>query len=190
MTICQVCKQNESYIRFGEDHLCLNCYNEMMGKQLGVQATSYPEGVAIKDGQGNVHQFRLKKRLDPIGIIMDAEEERTGGYQFREYGELHENQGELLLRLLAKVENGMSEIYVEEGEFPNGQKYHLLPNDRLTGRVEPSREDNNIPLLVVNGKNYTWDEIGQMLMHYEGFQVKLEMVDLSEEIKWEKDESF
>src|SRR5690606_38817243 len=125
---CQVCNENESYIRLDDDPLCLSCYNDMMAEQLGVAATSYPEGVAIKDGQGKVHQFRLRKRLDPVGIIMDAEEEVEGGYQFREYGELHEDQGALLLRLLAKAENGMSEEYIEKGEFPNGQTYHSLPN--------------------------------------------------------------
>ena len=186
---CQVCKKNESYIRFDRNPLCLDCYNEMMAKQLGVTATSYPEGVAIKDGQGKVHQFRLRKRLDPIGIIMDAEEETEVGYQFREYGELHEDQGELLLRLLAKAENGMAEDYIEKGEFPNGQTYHSVANDRLAGRIEPSREDHQIPILVVNGKQYSWDEVGRMLMHYEGFQVQMEMVDLSEEIKWKGRES-
>ncbi|ANU17888.1 hypothetical protein BBI11_12975 [Planococcus maritimus] len=188
MTICQVCTQSESYVRFGEEYLCLDCYNEVMAKHLGVSATNYPEGVMIKDGQGGAHQFRLRKRLDPIGIIMDAEEEHDGGYQFREYGELHEDQGELLLRLLDKVKKGMLEVYIEESEFPNGQKYHLLPNDRFVGRVEPSRADRDTPLLSVDGKYYTWEEVGQILMHYEGFQVKVEMVDISEEIEWKKEQ--
>lgn len=184
---CQVCKKNESYIRLGEDHLCLSCYNGMMATQLGVAITSYPEGVAMKDGQGTLHHFRLRKRLDPIGIIMEAGEEREGGYQFREYGELHEDQGELLLRLLNKMESEMSELYIENGEFPNGQIYHFMPNDRLAGRVEPNPADRDTPLLAVNGKHYTWEEIGRMLMHYEGFQVKLEIVDLSEDIEWGKE---
>ncbi|MGH2317027.1 DUF7713 domain-containing protein [Planococcus sp. SE5232] len=45
----------------------------------------------------------------------------------------------------------------------------------------------DVPLLVVDGKSYTWEEIGKMLMAYEGFQFKLEMMDLHEEIEWEPD---
>nr|WP_017378569.1 hypothetical protein [Paenisporosarcina sp. TG-14] len=39
--------------------------------------------------------------------------------------------------------------------------------------------------MVVDGKSYTWDEIGKMVMAYEGFQIKLETLDPSDEIEWE-----
>lgn len=44
-----------------------------------------------------------------------------------------------------------------------------------------------MPLLVVDGNSYTWEEIGKMLMSYEGFQVKLEMMDPYKEIEWEQE---
>ena len=71
---CQECQLNEVFVHFGEETLCLECYNGRMEKQFGVAATSYPEGVAIRDGLGEVHHFQLRKRLDPIGIFMEAEE--------------------------------------------------------------------------------------------------------------------
>jgi len=39
-------------------------------------------------------------------------------------------------------------------------------------------------LLVVDGKPYKWEEIGKILMSYEGFQVKIEAVDISDEFEW------
>lgn len=74
MSKCQDCQQNEVFVRFGEETLCLNCYNGRMAKQFGVAATSYPEGVAIRDGLGETHHFQLRKRLDLINIFMEAEE--------------------------------------------------------------------------------------------------------------------
>lgn len=79
--------------------------------------------------------------------------------------------------MIAKAERGMSEIYIEQRTFPNGQSYQSIRNNRLVGRVEWNPAGEDVPLLAVDGKSYTWDEVGKMLMHYEGFQVKLEMLD-------------
>ena len=187
MSKCQECQQNEVFVHFGEGMLCLDCYNGRMAKQFGVAATSYPEGVAIRDGVGEVHHFQLRKRLDPIGIFMEAEEQKSGGYHFKVQGDLFGDQGELLLQLIGKAERGMAEKYVERGTFPNGQSYDSIKNNRLAGRVEWNPADEARPLLVVDGKSYTWEEIGKMLMAFEGFQVKLEMMDPYEEMEWESE---
>lgn len=185
VSTCQDCQQNEVLVHFGEEKLCLDCYNGRMEKLFGVAATSYPEGVAIRDGLGKVRHFQLRKRLDPIGIFMEAEERKSGGYHFKLQGDLYCDQGKLLLELIAKAERGMGEQYVERRTFPNGQPYDSIKNDRLAGRVEWNSADRSAPFLVVDGQSYTWDEVGKMLMAYEGFQVKLEMMDSYEEIEWE-----
>ena len=188
MAECQLCGRDNAYIHFGEERICLACYNGKMAKELGVEAESYPEGVAIRDGRGAVHHFRLRKRLDPIGIFMEAEELESAGYQFKVQGDLYGDQGELLLQLIAKAEHGMGNMYVERGQFPNGQWYDSIRDHRLVGRVEWNPADEEVPLLVVDGKSYTWEEFGKMLMAFEGFQLKLEMLDPTEEVNWNKNE--
>ncbi|WP_088007069.1 DUF7686 domain-containing protein [Indiicoccus explosivorum] len=188
MASCQVCESEEPYIHFGEEHLCLNCFNGKMTEELGVEAESYPEEVVLRDGEGKSHRFRLRKRLDPIGIIMEAEELTAGGYQFTLHGELGADQGELLLQLIAKTERGMREKYVKQGRFPKGQPYSTLQNDRLAGRIEWNPSEEGVPLLAVDGESYRWGEIGRMLMTYEGFTVKIETLDPSEEVIWEEEE--
>lgn len=37
-------------------------------------------------------------------------------------------------------------------------------------------------MLIIDGKDITWDEFGQMFMSYEGWQFKLEIRDKSEEL--------
>jgi hypothetical protein len=39
-----------------------------------------------------------------------------------------------------------------------------------------------VPLLVIDGREITWEEFGRMLMTFEGFQFKLEICDRSEEV--------
>lgn len=189
MSLCDRCEKKDAYIHWNStiksERLCLNCYNLMMTDMLGVEAISYPSGVTIQDGEGKPHHFRIRKTLDPIGVIMEAEELVNGGYQFTAHDELDVDQGQLFLELVVKAERGMAEIYLHKGEFPNGQHYHSLINDRFVGRIDSDLSVDQMLLVVIDGQSYRWDEVGKMLMHYEGFQVKLEMIDRFEEIEWE-----
>lgn len=83
MSKCEECQKRDVYVHFGKEKLCLDCYNIRMEKQFGVAATSYPEGVSIRDGNGAVHHFLLRKRLDPLGVFMEAKEMVDGGYEFK-----------------------------------------------------------------------------------------------------------
>jgi hypothetical protein len=39
-----------------------------------------------------------------------------------------------------------------------------------------------VPLLVIDGREVSWDEMGRMLMSFEGWQFRLEIRDRSEEV--------
>jgi hypothetical protein len=43
-------------------------------------------------------------------------------------------------------------------------------------------DDDRAPLLTIDGRDITWDELGRMLMTFEGFQFKLEIRDKREEL--------
>jgi hypothetical protein len=52
----------------------------------------------------------------------------------------------------------------------------------VRGQIEwDDEEDGRVPRLVVDGKSYSWDEVDRMLMTFEGFRVKMEVYDRSEE---------
>jgi len=52
----------------------------------------------------------------------------------------------------------------------------------VRGRIEwDDAGDGRVPLLVIDGREITWEEFGCMLMSFEGRQFKLEIRDLSEE---------
>jgi hypothetical protein len=66
------------------------------------------------------------------------------------------------------------------------------------GRIDPFREsgdpsrphpiewdqskDGSVPLLVIDGKEVSWDELGRMLMTFEGWQFRLAICDRSDEV--------
>ena len=58
-------------------------------------------------------------------------------------------------------------------------------NDRriLRGTVgsDPD-EDLRVPMIVIDGREISWDELGRMVAAFEGWQFKLEFRDRSEEV--------
>lgn len=50
--------------------------------------------------------------------------------------------------------------------------------DKFDGKIDYDRNtEEEVPLIVVDGKEYTWKEFGEMLMTYEGFKFKLEIYE-------------
>jgi len=54
--------------------------------------------------------------------------------------------------------------------------------DRVIGRIEYN-EERDTPLLIIDGKSITWEELGKMMMSYEGFQFRLDIADITEEFE-------
>jgi hypothetical protein len=51
------------------------------------------------------------------------------------------------------------------------------------GRIAWDHEqDGRVPLLVIDGREISWQQFGRMLMRFEGRQFKLEIHDRSKEI--------
>ena len=68
----------------------------------------------------------------------------------------------------------MAVRHVEHTEFG----WQLTKGERLVGRIEWDEEtDGATPLLVVDGKAYSWDEVGRMLMTFEGFTLRARVED-------------
>ncbi|WP_152446034.1 hypothetical protein [Bacillus sp. THAF10] len=52
--------------------------------------------------------------------------------------------------------------------FPNGQKYHSIAEDELVGRIDYDDSNPSVPMVVIDGHPYTWEQLGRMAMSYEG----------------------
>lgn len=84
----------------------------------------------------------------------------------------------LLGRLIQRIRKALSVKYIEDGQ--HGLQ---IVDDTVRGRIEwDDDEDGRVPLMVVDGREISWEEFGQMLMSLEGWQFKLEIFDRSDEV--------
>ena len=55
-------------------------------------------------------------------------------------------------------------------------------NDQFSGLIGYDEASDRSPLIIIDGRPFTWEEVGKMLMAYEGFQIKLKINDFTDDI--------
>lgn len=187
MNLCERCRSADAKIVFSMEpismHLCTNCYNELMAKDLDVKLEQLPDTFSLKDYQRITRTFHVERRINPLGIYLEASETIEFGYKFAVHGELRCDQQELLNKLMDKTRKGIAKQQVETSVFPNGQTYNSIIHDQITGMIEYDETSEGTPLVIIDGKPFTWEEVGIMLMTYEGFQIKFKMYDMTDDIE-------
>ncbi|MCJ7840463.1 hypothetical protein MUB24_05925 [Lederbergia sp. NSJ-179] len=185
MSFCDRCGNENTKIALSgkteQAVLCTNCFNEMIASEIGVTVETYPEAISIKDGGGNIRTFAIDKIFMPTGISMEAVENKMDGYKFSVLGEFDCNQRMLFKKLVKKVKDGVANTYLEEEKI-SGHRFLTMVGDRVIGRIEYN-EESDTPLLNIDGRPYTWEEIGKMMMSKEGFQFRLDIVDITDEFE-------
>ena len=184
---CDHCASKQATIHFNsigfgqEEVLCSNCFNEKLANELDVSLIDNPTLIIFKDKNQKSRHFYVEKMLFPTGISIEANENNAYGYRFAVHGKLDCDQNALFEQLFEKIQQGLSTTYVKQGEFPNGQQYHTMKSDVLVGRIESSEENWNVPTMVIDGKPYSWEEFGKMMMSNEGFQLRMEIFDITDD---------
>jgi hypothetical protein len=174
---------NYGSIEDGYRELCNQCLNAEVAKSDGLDKFEHVrfDAVEVADCTGEAHVFHFRTRLFGPGVSLDAFELRDGhpaGYEFQIIGDPQEDQLALLGRLIEKIRRALSVKHLKDGELG------LQIADRLAvqGRIEwDAAEDGRVPLLVVDGREITWEEFGRMMLTCEGWQFRLEIRDKSEE---------
>ena len=191
-TVCNNCGRtvpdydiiNSGSVETGYRELCTRCFNTGVAESDGLDWFEHAEFAPIEltDCDEEAHVFHFRARLFGPGIALDAFEVRDGepaGYQFQVIGEPAGNPLALLARLIEKIRRALSVKHVREGELGP----QIADQQIIRGRIGwDELEDGRAPLLVIDGREFTWDELGRMLMTFEGWQFKLEIRDKSEEI--------
>ncbi|WP_419964703.1 DUF7713 domain-containing protein [Pelomonas cellulosilytica] len=133
------------------------------------------------DARGLEHEFRFRTHLFGPGVALDAFELRDGcpaGYRFQVVGEPDEDPLALLGKLIAKMRRALALTHVEDTE------HGLQVNDRLIlrGTIDSDPDERlGVPMVVIDGREVSWDELGRMVSTFEGWQFKLQFLDRSEE---------
>ncbi len=174
---------NSGSVERGYRQLCSKCFNEEMATLDGLDEFTHVsfEPITLASCDGDSHEFHFQTRLIGDGVVMDAFELRDGyryGYQFQVIGDPEVDLWALFGRLMEKIRRALSVKHVVSGD------YGLQIADRMVrGRIEWDSEcDGRVPLVIVDGRELSWDDLGRMLMTFEGWQFRLEIRDMSEEV--------
>jgi hypothetical protein len=174
------------YGSYGEPSrlLCGRCFNLEAARRGGLVDFEHIdfEPLTMSDASGREHVFQLRTHLFGAGVTIDAIEldnDQSEGFRFRVMGDEEGDLLELLARLVTKMRRGLAHSHLEEG----AHGLQISDPGIVRARIESDPEgETDMPVVVIDGRNISWDEFGRMVATYMGFQFKLELHDLSEEI--------
>lgn len=113
-------------------------------------------------------------------VTLDAFEVKAGapgGYQFQILGEPDNEPFSLLGRLMERMRRGLSVKYLSDSEYGT-----QVADRTVCGGIDwDVSADGRTPLLVIDGREVSWEDFGRMLMTFEGWQFRLDIFDQSEE---------
>lgn len=168
----------------GYRQICMQCLNKEMAEAMGLEGFEHAkfEPVGLTDCTGGVHEFHFRTNLFAPGVAIDAFELRDGnptGYQFQIIGDPADDLLMLLGQLIQKIRRGLSTKHLIDGQHG----LQIADQGVVRGKIECDvAHDDRVPLLIIDGREITWDELGRMLMTFEGSQFKLAIADKSEEL--------
>jgi hypothetical protein len=152
---------------------CYRCFNEETAAMMGIEFDDTPlQPVTVTDADGVEHTFEFRSMLVPTGHALYARErvpDEQKGYEFSVLGDFDANVWDLFRELYDRIRHGLAIRHVERGEFG----WRITDARHLVGRIswDPERA-GEVPRLVIDGRSFTWDEVGRMLMSFEGFTLR------------------
>lgn len=186
---CGVAPRPFDSVLYGSDGgpsrlLCGRCFNLEAARRSGLVDFEHIEfePLTMSDVHGREHIFQFRTHLFAAGVTIDAielTEDESEGYRFQVIGHQEGDLLELLARLVSKMRRSLANSHLEEGA------HGLQISDRgiVRARIESDPEgETDMPVVVIDGRDISWDEFGRMVATYMGFQFKLELHDLSDEI--------
>ena len=165
--------------------LCWECNNQLAAKYLGINLEPFRNGIyefaGIRDKN---HKFMIHKIIHLVGIGYQAVEvtgNDTPGFRVEVMDDLDCNQLDLFNKLEAKIKKTIFKRYLKTVTSPYGNRQTVLKDDEVVGRLEYDDNSENHKV-IIDGQSFSWDDLGRMLNAYEGFQFKLMIFDMTDDI--------
>lgn len=170
-------------IESGYRLLCTGCFNMEVAARAGLPHFQNVrlEPVAVSDCDGITHLFHFRVRLQGNLLSLEAFELHDGvpsGYQLQLIGDPDEELFAMVGRMVEKIRRALAVKHIATGRY--GQE---ILDQCVKGRIEPDDLSDGIePVIIIDGRPVPWAELGRMLMGFEGWQIKLELFDPSDEV--------
>lgn len=168
----------------GYRDLCSRCFNEEVARLGGLKFEHVQfEPVEMMDAAGEPHRFHFRVRLSGERVALEGFELKDGapgGYIFEVLGDPEGDLFALMAPLHERMRRALAQHHLERDEGSAGLR---ITDFLVRGRIDwDESQDGHVPLLVIDGREVTWEQFGQMLMSYEGWQFRLEIKDPSDEV--------
>jgi len=168
----------------GFQKLCTQCFNAAVALRSGVDGFENIKlaPIGITDCADESHQFHFQTRLLGNMVTIDAFELLDGnpdGYTFQIIGDPEDDLFVLLGRLVQKIRKSLSVKYLVRDEH-----HGLYIKDMaVCGRIDSAYpEVEREPVMIIDGREISWEDFGRMLMSFEGWQFKMDFIDRSDEL--------
>ena len=165
-----------------EGPLCDRCFDDRIVASTGLpRLPDAPPPVAINDADGTSHTMIYRLSRGPAGIsarLVEQDPPPDGGYEFEEFGDQDADPKMLLDLVTVRADTEMARrslIRTDSGRWEICQDESRLA-DEVVGRIETVGPVGPLTL-VVDGHAVSWDELGQALSPYEGWQFVLRITD-------------
>ena len=168
----------------GYRDLCNRCFNQEVARLGGLKFEHVQvESIEMVDAAGEPHRLHFSVRLNGEHAALEAFELKDGapgGYRFEVLGDPEGDLFALMAQLVERMRRSLSRQHLARDE---GSDRFQIAEFLVRGRIDwDENEDGHLPLLVIDGREVTWEQFGRMLMSYEGWQFKLEIKDPSDEV--------
>ena len=128
------------------------------------------------------HQYFLSYRFVGDRSFLEAFEVidgRPGGYEIAVMGDAEEAPQALHEKLLDRITRRLA---TKDLERDVGGGLQIRDKTVRAGISCDLDADLRRPMLVIDGREVDWDDFGTMLMTFEGWQFRMEIVDRSDEV--------
>ena len=178
-----ICLSTENHLQT----LCMRCYNKIVSEAMGEDYHHMDfEPVVLKDSEDKEHKFHFSHKL--LGHIQTIESfelvnDRQGGYEFSVIGDPDEDLFELFTKLYEKMKRVLCKKHISWSKETDS--WVISEEDIVRGQITceyDSSDFDRTPMVIIDGKDISWDDFGQALMSYEGFNFKMQIFDRSEEM--------
>jgi len=154
--------------------LCFNCHNREMAEITGCDMPDIvPQKIAVSDKNGKSREFDLEFLILGNVKSLTATQVGTGKRKIKVCGNLDEDFNHMLDRLKKQIKKALSVKYLDS----NGR----FKDNKAVGYIEynEQRDDHDV---IIDGKPYTWEQLGENIPTFEGWKIKIEFAYTDDEL--------
>lgn len=161
----------------------MSCQRRRKTNRYNIVGFEHPRFAPVRllDADARSHEFHFRSLLRGGRLSLEAFElagnDESDGYRFQILGEPQSDPFVLLGKLVQKIMRALSMKHLhEDARGPQ------VAGTMARGRIEwDGVEGSRLPCVIIDGRRVEWTDFGAMLMAFEGWQFRLELLDPSDE---------